>query len=125
MKQDKYPEAKYCFGGIVSSMYDVTDMENLEILLDVTGLNRMNDYVKTMWEIKILYYQNEGNTVVSSNPLKVASGNTTGLKVIPLNPSYDYFRLYLVVNGSDIGAQFADAEMRLASMKIYALEELA
>ncbi len=120
MKQNKYPEAKYCFGGIVSPLYQ-TQLDTVQILLNIAALNQMNDFVKTMWEIKILYYQANGTTVVSSNPLKVASGNTIGTHIITFNPAHDNFRLYLVVNGSDIGAQFANAELRLNHMKLYGM----
>ncbi|MFA5235383.1 MAG: Ig-like domain-containing protein [Bacilli bacterium] len=121
MKQNKYPEAKYCFGGIVSSVYDAGGAP-VQMLLNVTALNQMNEYVKTMWEIKVIYYQANGTTVVSSNPLKVASGNVIGQHTVTFTPSYDHFRLYLVVNGSDIGAQFSNAEMRLDRLKIYTLD---
>jgi hypothetical protein len=60
--------------------------------------------------------------VVSSNPLKVASGNVIGQHIVTFTPSYDHFRIYLVVNGSDIGAQFSDAEMRLDRLKLYTLD---
>lgn len=121
MKQNKYPEAKYCFGGIVSQVYDAGG-HPVQMLLNVTALNQMNEFVKTMWEIKIIYYQANGTTVVSSNPLKVASGNVIGQHIVTFTPSYDHFRIYLVVNGSDIGAQFSDAEMRLDHLKIYTMD---
>ncbi len=121
MKQNKYPEAKYCFGGIVSQVYDAGG-HPVQMLLNVTALNQMNEFVKTMWEIKVIYYQANGTTVVSSNPLKVASGNVIGQHIVTFTPSYDHFRIYLVVNGSDIGAQFSDAEMRLDRLKIYTLD---
>ncbi len=122
MRQNKYPEAKYCFGGIVSQLHQVEASQEVQILLNITRLNQMSDYIKTMWEVKIIYYQAGGTVAVSSNPLKVASSNKSGLHTITFNPTYDYFRLYLVVNGSDIGAQFADAEMRLSHMKMYAMD---
>lgn len=122
MKQNKYPEAKYCFGGIVSNVYTTKPSQTVQILLDIASLNQMNDYVKTMWEIKILYYQNNKTTAVSSNPIKVDSGNTADFKTVTFNPAYANFRIYLVVNGSDIGAQFANAEMRLNTFKLYALD---
>gem|GEM_PF-838289 len=123
LHQNKYPEAKYCFGGIVSEVFSGDVEKEVEILLDVTGLNQMNDYVKTMWEVKIIYFHDASGTMaVSSNPLKLASGNETGLQTIVFNPSYQYFRLYLVANGSDIGQQFADAEIQVASLKIQVLE---
>ncbi len=123
LNQNKYLEAKYCFGGIVSNLLTSISGKEVEIVLDITGLNQMNDYVKTMWEVKIIYYRDaSGTMVVSSNPLKLASGNTTGLQTIVFNPSYQYFRIYLVANGSDIGAQFADAQIQVKSMKIQILE---
>jgi len=122
MKQNKYPEAKYCFGGIVSNVFTVQSAQTVQMLLDIASLNQMSDYVKTMWEIKILYYQSNKTTAVSANPIKVDSGNTNGLKTVTFTPAYANFRIYLVVNGSDIGAQFANAEMRLDSFKLYALD---
>lgn len=122
MKQNKYPEAKYCFGGIVSNVFNANDAEAVQMLLNITALNQMNDFVKTMWEIKVLYYGSNGTTVISSNPLKIDSGNTIGQHTITFIPAYSNFRLYLVVNGSDIGAQFADAEMRLDLLKIYTID---
>lgn len=121
-KQNKYPEAKYCFGGIVSNVLTVDKNKRVEILLDVDSLNKMNDYVKTMWELKIIYYAADGATAVSANPLKLESGNVTGLNSIVFTPAYDKFAIYLVVNGSDIGAQFSDAEMKIKSMQIYSLD---
>ena len=120
LKQNKYPEAKYCFGGIVSGLITVGAQSEAEIILDVNELNQMNDYVKTMWEIKIIYFEN--GKAVSSNPIKVASGNAAGVQDIVFRPAYSSFKLYLVVNGSDIGAQFAGAEMKISSMKIYSLD---
>jgi hypothetical protein len=122
IRQNKYAEAKYCFGGIVSPMYGVPSGSTVEILLDVSDLNQMNDYVRTMWEIKILYYRSATGTVVSSNPLKLAAGNATGLQTVSFVPAYPDFRIYLVVNGSDIGAQFSDATMKIGSMRIYYLD---
>ncbi|MBO4573004.1 MAG: Ig-like domain-containing protein [Clostridia bacterium] len=122
LKQNKYPEAKYCFGGIIGNITSAKG--DVEIVLDVKELNKMNDYVKTMWEIKIVYYEATANgyKVVSSNPIKLASGNEAKEYDFTFKPAYEYFRLYLVVNGSDIGAQFADAEMKIAGMKVYALD---
>jgi hypothetical protein len=122
IKQNKYSEAKYCFGGIVSNVLDADSSKQLEINLDVVNLNQLNDYVKTMWEIKIIYYQADGTTVVSSNPLKIDANSSTGLQTIDFTPAYDNFRIYLVVNGSDIGAQFSDAEMQIRSLNIYTLD---
>jgi hypothetical protein len=114
--QNKYPEAKYCFGGIVSNILSAET--EVEIIIDVNSLNKMNDFVKTMWEIKVLYYD-ENKNIISSNPLKIESGNTTGLKTVKFTPAYDNFRIYLAVNGSDIGAQFSDAQMQIRSLKIH------
>jgi hypothetical protein len=122
MKQNKYPEAKYCFGGIVSNVFNATDVNAEQMLLNVTALNQMNEFVKTMWEIKVLYYATNGTTAISSNPLKIDSGNTIGQHTVTFVPAYSHFRLYLVVNGSDIGAQFADAEMRLDLLKVYTID---
>lgn len=121
LKQNKYPESKYCFGGIVSKMMHVEVDQALTILLDVASLNQKSDYVKTMWEVKIIYYAEGGTNVINANPLKAMSGNTIGLKELTFTPAYRYFRIYLVVNGSDIGAQFSDAEMGIRSFKLYAL----
>lgn len=121
LKQNKYPESKYCFGGIVSNMMNIEQGQEMTMLLDVASLNQQSDYVKTMWEIKIIYYAEGGFPVVNANPLKVMSGNTIGLHELTFTPAYRYFRIYLVVNGSDIGAQFSDAEMGLRSFKMYAL----
>lgn len=121
MKQNKYPEAKYCFGGIVTtSMSYATEGAHMQILLQVDELNKMNDYVKTMWEIKVLYYDSYGQNI-SPNPLKISSGNEAGFHVIDFYPTYPAFRLYLVVNGSDIGAQFPDATMKIHFLKMYRL----
>jgi len=122
IRQNKYAEAKYCFGGLVSGMLQSEADKTVEIILDVISLNQMNAYVKTMWEIKILYYQSATGPVISSNPLKIASGNTAGIQTITFVPAHPYFRLYLVVNGSDIGAQFADATMQIGSLKLHSLD---
>ncbi|MDP3130128.1 MAG: Ig-like domain-containing protein [Bacillota bacterium] len=122
IRQDKYPEAKYCFGGIVSDILAAPAGKDVELILDVASLNRMNDYVKTMWEVKVLYYQALDGAVVSANPIKIASGNTTGVQTIAFTPAYRFFRIYLVVNGSDIGAQFAEATMQIRSLKLYSLD---
>ncbi len=122
LKQNKYPEAKYCFGGIVSNIYEVPSGKDVELIIDVSDLNQMNDFVRTMWELKIIYYHTDGATVVSANPLKLASGNTSGTHTHVFTPAYTDFRIYLVVNGSDIGAQFADAEMAVASLKLQVLD---
>lgn len=119
IRQNKYPEAKYNFGGIVSPLYTVTSGSTVELLLGVDSLNRKSDYVKTMWEIRILYYHADKTTVVSSNPLKVASGNEAGQFSVTFVPAYANFRLYLVVNGSDIGEQFPDATMRLSGLTLF------
>lgn len=118
IRQNKYPEAKYHFGGVVSNLMTSTPGNTVQIWLDVASLNQLNDFVKTMWEIKILYYLPNGTTVVSSNPLKIASGNVAGLQDIQFVPAYAHFRLYVVCNGSDIGQQFAGAEMKIRSMII-------
>jgi hypothetical protein len=52
----------------------------------------------------------------------VASGNVTGLQQITFSPSKGNFRIYLVVNGSDIGEQFVGAQVRLNHFKLYTLE---
>lgn len=123
LRQNKYAEAKYCFGGIVSPLFSSEEGKEVQLILDVASLNQMNDYVKTMWEIKVLYYQSNGTTAVSSNPLKVASGNAAGVQVVSFVPAYPHFRIYLVVNGSDIGAQFADAQMQIRTLKLYYLND--
>ncbi|MFA5005893.1 MAG: Ig-like domain-containing protein [Candidatus Izemoplasmatales bacterium] len=122
IRQDKYPEAKYCFGGLVSGVLAAPEGHAVEFILDVGELNRMNDYVKTMWEIRILYYPSIDGAPVSANPIKIASGNEAGVQTVAFTPAYPFFRVYLVVNGSDIGAQFADATMRIRSLKIYSLD---
>lgn len=122
IKQNKYPESKYSFGGIVSELFMVDPETSLQIIIDVDDLNQMNDFVKTMWEIKVIYYQSDGVTAVNTNPLRVASSNQAGTHVIDFKPTYQYFRIYLVVNGSDIGAQFADATMILGGLKIYQID---
>ncbi|MFA5443127.1 MAG: hypothetical protein WCX85_00515 [Bacilli bacterium] len=121
LKQNKYPEAKYCFGGIVSKNFVIESEQDMTMLLDVASLNQKNDYVKTMWEVKIIYYAEDDETVINTNPLKVMSGNTIGQHELTFTPAYRHFRIYLVVNGSDIGEQFADAEMGIHSFKMYAL----
>ena len=124
LKQNKYPEAKYCFGGIVGNVLSAGDRET-EIVIDVRDLNKMNDYVKTMWEIKILYYKAgaSGYEIISSNPIKLSYGNEAGVYNFTFKPAYEYFRLYLVVNGSEIGAQFPDAQIKIAGMQIYSLDK--
>ena len=121
IKQNKYSEAKYCFGGIISKNLTIESEKAMTMLLDVASLNQKNDYVKTMWEIKIVYYAEDGETVLNNNPLKVVSGNTIGVHEWTFVPAESHFRIYLVVNGSDIGEQFADAEMGIRSFKMYAL----
>jgi hypothetical protein len=123
LRQNKYPEAKYCFGGIASNLMTALPGKDVQIVLDVAAINQLNNFVKTMWEIKIIYYQSNGTTVVSTNPLKLDSGNTTGVHTVTFRPAYVNFRIYLVVNGSDIGAQFAGAEMQIRSLKIQMLDE--
>ena len=124
LKQNKYDEAKYCFGGIVGNILEARSGSDVEIIVDVRELNQMNDYVKTMWEVKIIYYTEDGGSyeAVSSNPLKLGYGNEAGVCSFTFRPAYRYFRLYLVVNGSDIGAQFKDAQMKIATMQIYCLD---
>ncbi|MFA5421176.1 MAG: Ig-like domain-containing protein [Bacilli bacterium] len=121
LKQNKYPEYKYCFGGIISRKYEIESEQSLTMLLDVAALNQKSDYVKTMWEIKIIYYAENNLTVINSNPLKVISGNMIGFHEFTFKPAYRHFRIYLVVNGSDIGEQYPDAEMGIRSFKMYAL----
>jgi hypothetical protein len=123
LRQNKYPEAKYCFGGIASNLITALPGKDVQIVLDVTAINQLNPFVKTMWEIKIIYYQSNGTSVVSTNPLKLDSGNTAGVHTVTFRPAYANFRIYLVVNGSDIGAQFAGAEMQIRSLKIQMLDE--
>ncbi|MDP2425823.1 MAG: Ig-like domain-containing protein [Candidatus Izemoplasmatales bacterium] len=122
IRQNKYPEAKYNFGGLVSNVFVSTPNATVQILLDVAAINQLNNFVKTMWEIKILYYYSDGTTAVSSNPLKVASGNSIGLQDIVFTPAYSHFRIYLVCNGSDIGQQFSGAEMKIRSFVIQELD---
>ncbi len=122
IKQNKYPESKYSFGGIVSKLFTVESEANLQIIVDVASLNQMNEFVKTMWEIKVIYYQADGTTVINSNPLKVASSNVSGVHVIDFSPAYENFRIYLVTNGSDIGAQFSDATVVWRGLKIYQID---
>jgi len=119
LKQNKYVESKYSFGGIVSDVITLDSLNEVVFELDVASLNQMNDYVKTMWDIRIIYYQANGTTVVNSNPLKIQTGYTTGTNLITFIPTYLNFRIYLVVNGSDIGAQFSDATMVINSLKVY------
>ncbi len=119
IKQDKYPESKYCFGGIVSPMFETTTLDEISIVLDVDALNRMNDYVRTMWDLRIIYYAANGSTVINSNPLKLQTGYDTGINIVTFKPTYTHFRIYLVVNGSDIGAQFSDATMVIKHFKLY------
>lgn len=119
VKQNKYPEAKYCFGGIVSKVFNVNVNEDLTILLNMTYLNQKSEYVKTMWEVKVLYYDETGQNALNTNPLKVVSNNQTGFFEYTFRPAYTNFRIYLVVNGSDIGEQFSDATMGLDLLKLY------
>ena len=121
LKQNKYPEAKYCFGGIVSKVLSVNENKDLTILLNMIYLNQKSDYVKTMWEIKILYYDTQGINAINTNPLKVMSNNQKGFFEHTFTPAYPNFRLYLVVNGSDIGEQFSEATMGLDLLKLYSL----
>ena len=121
IKQNKYSEAKYCFGGIVSDTFTILEEQDLTMMLDVASLNQKSDYVKTMWEVKIIYYAENGTSVIDKNPLKVMSGNEIGFYEMTFRPTYRHFRIYLVVNGSDIGEQFPDAEMGIRSFKMFAL----
>jgi hypothetical protein len=121
LKQNKYAESKYCFGGIVSNLLTSVAGKAVQTLINVASTNEMNAYVKTMWEIRILYYKADGVTPVSTTPIKVDGDNESGFFVHTFTPKYDKFRLYLVVNGSDIGAQFANAEIRLNSLKLYSV----
>ncbi len=121
LKQNKYPESKYCFGGIVSTPLVSEEGKSVQTLIDVASVNALNDYVITMWEIRILYYQSDGITPVSPTPIKVDGANKNGFFTHVFTPAYNHFRLYLVVNGSDIGAQFPDAEIRLNSLKLYSI----
>ncbi|TVP93733.1 MAG: Ig-like domain-containing protein [Acholeplasmatales bacterium] len=120
IRQNKYPEALYHFGGLVSPLQQV-DSGTVEIQLEVEDINRMNDFVRTMWEIRVIYYETDGNTAVSRHPIKIADGNTPGLHTMRFTPAHTHFRLYFVVNGSDIGGQFPDAEVRLSRLKMYRL----
>jgi hypothetical protein len=122
IKQNKYPESKYSFGGIVSELFTVETGANLQLIVDVDSLNQKSDFVKTMWEIKVIYYQADGETVINSNPLKVASSNGAGIHIIDFKPAYENFRIYLVTNGSDIGEQFADATVKWRGLKIYQID---
>ena len=119
IKQNKYDGAKYCFGGLVSKIFTASKTSPVEIEIDVAELNQKNEFVKTMWEIKIIYY--EGNDVVNANPLKIDGNNKAGKHTVTFTPKYDSFRIYLVVNGSDIGEQFADAQMKIGSLNVYSL----
>lgn len=120
IRQNKYPEALYHFGGLVSPLQEVTSGE-VEIQIDIQAINRMNEFVRTMWEIRIIYYEADGSTAISRHPIKVADGNTPGLHTVRFNPAHANFRLYLVVNGSDIGGQFPDAEIQVSQLKMYRL----
>ena len=125
IKQNKYPESKYCFGGILSNRIDNEEGGKVEIVLDVRSVNKKSDFVKTMWEVRILYYEEKEGGVykaVSKNPIKITSGNEAGVYAFEFEPAYDHFRLYLVVNGSDIGEQFDGAEMKIGEMQIYSLD---
>ncbi len=126
LKQNKYDEAKYCFGGIVGNILHARSGSEVEIIVDVRELNKMNEYVKTMWEVKIIYYDYDDTgkayDAVSSNPIKLGFGNDAGVSDFTFRPTHEYFRLYLVVNGSDIGAQFKEAQMKIAGMQIYCLD---
>ena len=120
IKQNKYAESAFCFGGIVSNVLSVEKGDTVQVVLDVEELNRKSDYVKTMWEIKIIYYEN--GKAVSVNPFTVESGNETGKFTINFTAQYAQFCFYLVVNGSDIGEQFPDAQMKIGPMKIQTLD---
>ncbi len=120
IKQNKYAESAFCFGGIVSNVLSVQKGDTVQVVLDVAELNRKSDYVKTMWELKIIYYEN--GKAVSANPFTVESGNETGKFTINFTAQYAQFRFYLVVNGSDIGEQFPDAQMKIGSIKIQTLD---
>lgn len=122
IKQNKYPEAKYCFGGIISSMISIDDISPVELQIDVARTNAYNEFVQTMWEVKIIYYHMDGSTVVSSTPLKLTSSQDSGFYSFVFTPAYRHFRLYLVANGSDIGQQFPDAEIVVSSLKLLLLE---
>lgn len=120
IKQNKYAESAFCFGGIVSDVLRVDEGDAVQVVLDVAELNRKSEYVKTMWELKIIYYEN--GRAVSANPFTVESANETGKFTINFTAQYAQFRFYLVVNGSDIGEQFPDAQMKIGSMKIQTLD---
>jgi hypothetical protein len=122
IKQNKYPEAKYCFGGIISSMLYVDEITPVELQIDVARTNALNAFVKTMWEVKIIYYHADGSTVVSSTPLKLTASQSSGFYSFVFTPAYTHFRLYLVANGSDIGQQFPDAEIVVSSLKLLLIE---
>ena len=121
LQQNKYAESKYCFGGIVSNLLTSVAGKAVQTLISVASTNEMTAYVKTMWEIRLLYYKADGVTPVSTTPIKVDGDNESGFFVHTFTPTHNLFRLYLVVNGSDIGAQFPDAEIRLNLLKLYSV----
>ena len=104
----------------MSNVLSAQKGDTVQVVLDVAELNRKSDYVKTMWELKIIYY--EDGKAVSANPFTVESGNEAGKYTINFTAQYASFRFYLVVNGSDIGEQFPDAQMKIGSMKIQTLD---
>lgn len=123
IKQNKYQESAFCFGGLVSNLMTVETEKSVQVVIDVKELNKKSDFVKTMWEIKIIYFRDtEGQVPVSANPTKLDGSNQTGKFTITFNPNYNYFRIYLVVNGSDIGEQFSDATMKIGSLKIQSID---
>ena len=116
-------ESAFCFGGLVSNLMTVETVKSVQVVIDVKDLNKKNNFVKTMWEIKIIYFRDaEGQVPVSANPTKLDGSNQTGKFTITFNPNYNYFRIYLVVNGSDIGEQFSDATMKIGSLKIQSID---
>jgi hypothetical protein len=121
LQQNKYPESKYCFGGIVSKLLTSVSGKAVQTLINVASTNEMNAYVKTMWEIRILYYEDDKVTPVSTTPIKIDGDNESGFFVHTFTPTHNNFRLYLVANGSDIGAQFPDAEIVPSSLKLYSV----
>ncbi|MCK7484301.1 MAG: hypothetical protein MZU97_01160 [Bacillus subtilis] len=112
LRQNKYPEAKYCFGGIASNLFQASP--NRDVRNRSRRRRHQSDSTtssRRCGNSKSSIIKAMAPRVVSSNPIETRFGEFNRRpRPLPSRPAYTNFRIYLVVNGSDIGAQFSGAD---------------
>ncbi|MCF7932141.1 MAG: Ig-like domain-containing protein [Acholeplasmataceae bacterium] len=106
----------YPYGGIVSNLFENLEDRQMEVTIEVTGLNPE----RVLWNVRLIYYNN-GSRV--GNPLTLEASNDTGRFMLGFVPAFDQLRLYLIANGSDISEIAPGAEIKIRTLTFQYIDD--